>query len=54
MPRQYHPNLNFGQLLEQWYIVKLKKQWIDQNLPMDQFQYGVKERIKIFQFIDFV
>ena len=45
---------NFGQLLEQWNIVKLKREWLDDGFPIDQFRYSVQHRIKIFQFIDFV
>lgn len=26
VPQKYHPFLNFGQLLEQWYIMKLRAQ----------------------------
>lgn len=46
VPQQYHPFLNFGQLLEQWHIQKLKME--------GHSQYGIPERLKIFQFIDFV
>lgn len=45
--------MNFGQLLEQWYILKLKKQLNDSD-PNATFMYNVDLRRKIFQFIDFI
>jgi hypothetical protein len=62
-PQRYHPFLNFGQLLEQWHIQKLRMQHAEtlerkgfkiNNLNEVPLTYGIEERLKIFQFIDFV
>ena len=48
IPQRYHPFLNFGQLLEQWYILKLKKELLENYGADAPFEYGINERRKIF------
>ena len=57
VPQKYHPLFNFGQLLQQWYILKKQRQRFEElvsqgynivNPNQVKVEYGNYERMKIF------